>query len=297
MQTQSQTLEPVDPARVPHRELAGGARMPAIGLGTFGSDRVSGERVAAAVYDAIQLGYRHIDCAAVYGNEHLIGESLERAMAGGIRRDELWITSKLWNDNHEPSRVATALEQSLHDLRLDHLDLYLVHWPNPGVGRYVEAYEALVACRERGLVRHVGVSNFLPDHLDTVIAATGVTPVVNQVELHPYFPQHDQRHADAERGVVTEAWSPIGRAGELLSDPVVTAVAAAHGVSPVQAVLRWHVQLGVVPIPKASSPERQRENLDVFSFELSTHEMNALTGLARADGRTNDQDPAVYEEL
>lgn len=243
---------------------------------------------------AIEAGYRLIDSAFSYENEGAVGAAVRQS---SVPREEVLVTSKLPGRYHAYDDAVRTVEESLFRTGLDHLDLYLVHWPNPGVGRYVEAYEALVACRERGLVRHVGVSNFLPDHLDTVIAATGVTPVVNQVELHPYFPQHDQRHADAERGVVTEAWSPIGRAGELLSDPVVTAVAAAHGVSPVQVVLRWHVQLGVVPIPKASSPERQRENLDVFSFELSTHEMNALTGLARVEGRTNDQDPAVYEEL
>ncbi|WP_251150421.1 aldo/keto reductase [Cellulosimicrobium sp. Marseille-Q4280] len=268
-----------------------GTTLPAIGFGTYS---LRGSGGAETVVRAIEAGYRLIDSAFSYENEGAVGAAVRQS---SVPRDEVLVTSKLPGRYHAYDDAVRTVEESLFRTGLDHLDLYLVHWPNPGVGRYVEAYEALVACRERGLVRHVGVSNFLPDHLDTVIAATGVTPVVNQVELHPYFPQHDQRHADAERGVVTEAWSPIGRAGELLSDPVVTAVAAAHGVSPVQVVLRWHVQLGVVPIPKASSPERQRENLDVFSFELSTHEMNALTGLARADGRTNDQDPAVYEEL
>ncbi|WP_454043082.1 aldo/keto reductase [Cellulosimicrobium sp. Marseille-Q8652] len=268
-----------------------GTTLPSIGFGTYS---LRGNGGSETILQAIEAGYRLIDSAFGYENEGAVGAAVRHS---SVPREEVLVTSKLPGRYHAYDDAVRTVEESLLRTGLDHLDLYLVHWPNPGVGRYVEAYEALVACRERGLVRHVGVSNFLPDHLDTVIAATGVTPVVNQVELHPYFPQHDQRHADAERGVVTEAWSPIGRAGELLSDPVVTAVAAAHGVSPVQAVLRWHVQLGVVPIPKASSPERQRENLDVFSFELSTHEMNALTGLARVDGRTNDQDPAVYEEL
>ncbi|WP_435736780.1 aldo/keto reductase [Cellulosimicrobium sp. PMB13] len=268
-----------------------GTTIPAIGFGTYSLRGAGG---AETVVRAIEAGYRLIDSAFSYENEGAVGAAVRQS---SVPRDEVLVTSKLPGRYHAYDDAVRAVEESLFRTGLDQLDLYLVHWPNPRSGRYVEAYEALVACRERGLVRHVGVSNFLPDHLDTVIAATGVTPVVNQVELHPYFPQANQRHADAERGVVTQAWSPLARAGELLTDPVVLAVAAAHGVSPVQAVLRWHVQLGVVPIPKASSPERQRENLDVFSFELSTHEMNALTGLARVDGRTNGQDPAAYEEL
>ena len=202
------TLEPVDPALVPQRIVAGGARMPGIGLGTFGSDHVPGERVAAAVYDAIQLGYRHIDCAAVYANEHLIGESLERAIAEGVRRDELWITSKLWNDKHEPSQVAPALEQTLRDLRLDHLDLYLVHWPfpnthQPGVDvgsrdsnaqpylhdRYMATWAELEKLVERGLVRHIGTSNMTIPKLRLVLRDAHIRPAANEMELHPHFQQ------------------------------------------------------------------------------------------------------------
>lgn len=276
---------------IPTLAAQDGTTIPAIGLGTY---RLQGEEGADAVARAIDAGYRLVDSAFSYENEGAVGAAVRRS---GVAREDVLVTSKLPGRHHAHDDAVRTVEESVLRTGLDYLDLYLVHWPNPRVGRYVEAYEALVECRDRGLVRHVGVSNFLPEHLDAVIAATGVTPVVNQVELHPYFPQPLQRAADAERGVVTEAWSPIGRANDLLRDPVVTQVAAAHGVSPVQAILRWHVQLGVVPLPKASSPKRQRENLDVFSFELTTHEMNALTGLARADGRTNGQDPAVYEEL
>ena len=279
------------PMTIPTLSAQDGTTIPAIGFGTY---RLNGEEGAETVARAIDAGYRLIDSAFSYENEGAVGAAVRPA---DVPRDDVIVTSKLPGRHHAHDDAVRTVEESLLRTGLDRIDLYLIHWPNPRVGLYVEAYEALVACRERGLVRHVGVSNFLPDHLDAVIAATGVTPVVNQVELHPYFPQADQRAADAQRRVVTQAWSPLGRAGELLRDPVVTAVARAHDVSPVQAVLRWHVQLGVVPLPKASSPERQRENLDVFSFELTTHEMNALTGLARPDGRTNDQDPAVYEEL
>ncbi|KLN35410.1 2,5-diketo-D-gluconic acid reductase [Cellulosimicrobium funkei] len=276
---------------IPTLSAQDGTTIPAIGFGTY---RLNGEEGAETVARAIDAGYRLIDSAFSYENEGAVGAAVRRA---DVPRDDVIVTSKLPGRHQAHDDAVRTVEESLLRTGLDRIDLYLIHWPNPRVGRYVEAYEALVECRERGLVRHVGVSNFLPEHLDAVIAATGVTPVVNQVELHPYFPQAAQRAADAERGILTEAWSPIGRASDLLRDPAVTAVAAAHGVSPVQAILRWHVQLGVVPLPKASTPERQRENLDVFSFELTTHEMNALTGLGRPDGRTNDQDPAVYEEL
>ena len=278
------------PMTIPTLSAQDGTTIPAIGFGTY---RLNGEEGAETIARAIDAGYRLIDSAFSYENEGAVGAAVRRA---DVPRDDVIVTSKLPGRHQAHDAAVRTVEESLFRTGLDRIDLYLIHWPNPRVGRYVEAYEALVECRERGLIRHVGVSNFLPEHLDAVIAATGVTPVVNQVELHPYFPQAAQRAADAERGIVTEAWSPIGRASDLLRDPAVTAVAAAHGVSPVQAILRWHVQLGVVPLPKASSPERQRENLDVFSFELTTHEMNVLTGLARPDGRTNDQDPAVYEE-
>lgn len=276
---------------IPTLTAQDGTAIPAIGFGTY---KLGGDDGADTIARAIDAGYRLIDSAFSYENEGAVGAAVRRS---GVPREDVIVTSKLPGRHQAHDDAVRTVEESLFRTGLDHIDLYLIHWPNPRIGRYVEAYEALVECRERGLLRHVGVSNFLPEHLDAVIAATGVTPVVNQVELHPYFPQAEQRAADAERGVVTEAWSPIGRASDLLRDPVVTAVAEAHGVSPVQAILRWHVQLGVVPLPKASSQDRQRENLDVFSFELSGAEMDALTSLARPDGRTNDQDPAVYEEL
>lgn len=276
---------------VPTRTAADGTAIPAVGFGTY---KLKGSGGADAIARAIDTGYRLIDSAFSYENEGTVGRAVR---ASSVPREELLITSKLPGRRQAYDDAVATVEESVYRSGLDHLDLYLIHWPNPRIGKYVEAYQALVDCRERGLIRHVGVSNFLPEHLDAVIEATGVTPVVNQVELHPYFPQAAQRAADAERGIVTEAWSPLGRASDMLEDPVIAEVAAAHGVSPVRAILRWHVQLGVVPIPKASSPQRQADNLDLFSFELTDDEMARITGLGRPDGRTADQDPAVYEEL
>jgi len=276
---------------VPTRTAADGTQIPAVGFGTY---KLKGASGVDAISRAIDTGYRLIDAAFSYENEGSVGRAVR---ASSVPREQLLVTSKLPGRRQAYDDAIATVEESVYRSGLEYLDLYLIHWPNPRIGRYVEAYRALVDCRERGLIRHVGVSNFLPEHLDAVIEATGVTPVVNQVELHPYFPQAEQRAADADRGIVTEAWSPIGRANAMLTDPVIGAVASAHGVSPARAILRWHVQLGVVPIPKASGPERQADNLDLFSFELSDDEMARITGLGRPDGRTADQDPAVYEEL
>jgi diketogulonate reductase-like aldo/keto reductase len=188
------------------------------------------------------------------------------------------------------------VRESLWRLGLDYLDLYLIHWPNPSVGKYVEAWEALVQAREEGLIRSVGVSNFTEAHLREIISATGVTPVVNQVELHPYFPQVELRAVHEELGIQTEAWSPLGKGSAPYEEPAVVAAAEAHGVTPAQAILRWHVQLGSVPIPKSGTPSRQAENLDVFGFELSDDEVAAITALGRADGRLFGGDPDVHEE-
>ena len=190
-----------------------------------------------------------------------------------------------------------TIEESLFRTGLDHLDLYLIHWPNPGVDRYVEAWQALISARDRGLVRSIGVSNFLPEHLDRLIDETGVTPAVNQIELHPFFPQAEQRAANADRGIVTEAWCPIGRAGALLDHLLLRSIGDRHGVSAAQVVLRWHVQLGVVPIPKSASDARQYENLDVFGFALSDDEMNQISALGLSDGRLRGLDPATHEEF
>ena len=178
---------------------------------------------------------------------------------------------------------------------LDHIDLYLIHWPNPLEDHYVEAWSALIEARNRSLVHHIGVSNFLPEHLERLRVETGELPVVNQIELHPYFPQVDALAYHREHGIITESWSPLGRGSDLLANPIISAIAAEHDITPAQAVLAWHVQFGAVPIPKSKSIQRQRENLDIFDVELTQDDIGQIDSLARADGRLADQDPSVYQ--
>ncbi|MEN2741032.1 aldo/keto reductase [Microbacterium sp. X-17] len=269
--------------------LNDGYSIPTIGFGTY---PMRGEDGAEAVVSAIRTGYRLLDTAFNYDNEGAVGEGIRRS---GIARDELFVTSKL-PGRYQGEFTINALQESLWRLGLDYLDLYLIHWPNPSVGRYVESWANLVEARERGLVRSIGVSNFTPKHLDEVISATGVTPALNQIELHPYFPQADQREVHARLGIVTEAWSPIGKGRGIYEEPAIASAAAAHGVTPAQAILRWHVQLGSIPVPKSATPSRQAENLDVFGFELSEAEMDAITALGRPDGRLFNGDPDTHEE-
>ncbi|MFT4108407.1 aldo/keto reductase [Propionicimonas sp.] len=271
--------------------LNDGHTLPAIGFGTF---PLGGESGVAAIVSALTQGYRLIDSAVNYENEGAVGEAIRRS---GIPREEVLVTSKLPGRHHAYAEAKTCVHESLYRMQLDHIDLYLIHWPNPAVGAYVEAWQALVDLQREGLLRSIGVSNFLPEHLDRIIAETGVTPAVNQIELHPYFPQELQCRVDAERGILTEAWSPLGRAGEVMHDPVVTGIAHAHGRTPVQVVLRWHVERGTLPLPKAASASRQLENLSVFDFALTEAEVAAITALGRPDGRLFDADPAVHEEF
>jgi diketogulonate reductase-like aldo/keto reductase len=265
--------------------------LPAIGFGTGG---LSGSAGVDAIGRALDVGYRLLDSAVNYENEGAVGRAVGRS---SVPRAEVIVTSKLPGRRHGYDEAIATIEESLFRTGLDHLDLYLIHWPNPGVDRYVEAWQALISARDRGLVRAIGVSNFLPEHLDRLIDETGVTPAVNQIELHPFFPQAEQRAANADRGIVTEAWCPIGRAGALLDHLLLRSIGDRHGVSAAQVVLRWHVQLGVVPIPKSGSDERQYENLDVFGFALSDDEMNQISALGRADGRLRGLDPATHEEF
>lgn len=276
---------------VPQYELADGTLLPAIGFGTY---RLTGEEGTRSVLSAIESGYRLLDSAVNYQNEEAVGEAVRRSP---VPREELRVTSKLPGRDHAYARALEAVEGSLRATGLDQLDLYLIHWPNPIEDLYVQAWRALVEARERGLVRSIGVSNFLPEHLDRIIEDTGVAPSVNQVELHPYFPQAEQRAADAARGIRTESWSPLSRANSVLSEPVVETIARTHGRSAAQVILRWHVELGSVPIPKASGPERQSENLSVFDFELTDSEVEAISALGRPDGRNNGQDPSTHQEF
>jgi diketogulonate reductase-like aldo/keto reductase len=277
--------------QTPTHELNDGTRLPAIGFGTY---PMRGRECVQGVLSALEVGYRLIDTAVNYGNEGEVGEAIRTS---GVPRDEIIVTTKLPGRHHAYDDAVASIRDSADRMGLDRIDLHLIHWPNPRVGKYAEAFRALVDLREEGLVRSVGVSNFTEEHLETVIGETGVTPVVNQIELHPYFPQPEMRAVHERLGVRTESWSPLGKRQAPFAEPPVAAAAEKHGVTPGQVILRWQVQLGSVPIPKSSSPERQQANLDVFGFELSDDEMDAITALGRRDGRLFGGDPDRHEEM
>ena len=270
--------------------------LPAIGLGTY---RLRGRRGADAVVSAVRTGYRLIDSAFSYENEGSVSDGVARAIAEGLAsRAELIVTSKVPGRHFGYEQTLAAVEESAARMRsIGAIDLYLIHWPNPEQNKYVDTWRALIEARERALVRHIGVSNFLPEHIDRIEAATGVLPAVNQIESHPRFPNTEQIAYDAERGITTEAWSPIGRGSDLLADPLIGEVAAAHGVTAAQAVLAWHMARGVVPIPKSSSAGRQAENLAAAAIILDPAEVETISSLGRPDGRLAGQAPAVYEEM
>ncbi len=276
---------------IPTYTLNDDTTVPAIGFGTAG---LRGEAAVEATTSALEAGYRLVDTAVNYENEREVGEALRRS---GVPRDELRVTSKIPGRHHAYDDAIASTRESLERLGLDHLDLHLIHWPNPSRGLYVDAWRALVDLREQGLVRSIGVSNFTAEHLDRIIDETGVAPSVNQIEVHPLFPQQEMRRANEERGVRTESWSPLGKRQAPLAEAPVRAAAEAHGVTPGQVILRWQVQQGNLPIPKSATPSRQRENLDVFGFELDEAEMDAITALGRSDGRLFGGDPDSHEEM
>jgi len=278
-------------ATIPRYSLNDGTRLPAIGFGTY---PLRGDDGTAAMVSAIETGYRLLDTAVNYGNEAEVGAAVHRS---GIAREDVQIATKIPGRHHEYNQATRSVEDSLRTLGLDYLDLVLIHWPNPSVGKYREAWRALVDLRERGLVRAIGVSNFTRAHLDDIIRDTGVTPAVNQIELHPYFPQAEMRAVHADLGIQTESWSPLGKRSAPFDQQPVTDAAATHGVAPSQVILRWQYQLGALPLPKSANPERQRQNLDVFGFELTEQEMTAISGLARPDGRLFGGDPNIHEEM
>ena len=259
--------------------LNDGVEIPQLGLGLWQTGAGEAAEVVAA---ALETGYRHLDTAVIYGNEEGVGQGIARA---NVPRDELFVTTKVWNDAQGFDATLRAARQSLARLRLDYVDLYLIHWPAPRRGLYVETWRALIRLREEGLARAIGVSNFEPEHIEQVIAETGVTPAINQIELHPRFQQRALRAFHAERGIVTESWAPLGRS-RFFDDPVIVRLAAKHGRTPAQIVIRWHLDEGLVAIPKTVRRERLRENFDVFGFALDARDRADLATLDRADGRT-----------
>jgi diketogulonate reductase-like aldo/keto reductase len=273
---------------IPAHTLNDGTRLPAVGLGTWPMNDTEAEQ---AVHGALGLGYRLLDTATNYRNETGVGRAVARS---GVPREEIVVTTKLPGRHHGYEETLASFEESRQRLGLEYVDLYLIHWPLPRVGRYVDSWRAMIKLREEGLVRSIGVSNFTREHVERLEKETGVLPSVNQIELHPLFPQPELRAFHAGKGVLTESWSPLGRGSRLLEDPAVVAVAGALGVTPAQAVLRWHTQLGAVPVPKAAAPQRQRENLDVFGFEAAPAQLDAL---ARQEPQRLGGDPEVHEEF
>ena len=263
----------------PQLTLNNGVRVPQLGFGVW---QVGDDEVVPAVETALQAGYRHIDTAAVYGNEAGVGRALA---ASGIAREELFVTTKLWNAEQGYDSTLRAFDASLQRLGLDAVDLYLIHWPVPAADAYVDTYKAFERIHAEGRARAIGVSNFEPHHLERLLGETGVVPAVNQVELHPFFQQAELRAADAAHGIVTEAYSPLASGKGVVDDPTIVALARKHGRTPAQVVLRWHLQLGNLVIPKSVTPERIRENFDVFDFELPTADVARIAGLDRPDGR------------
>ncbi|MER6847587.1 aldo/keto reductase [Streptomyces flaveolus] len=259
---------------VPTVTLNNGVEIPQLGFGVF---QVPDAETTAAVSAALEAGYRSIDTAAIYGNEAGVGRALADS---GIARDDLFVTTKLWNADQGYDATLNAFETSLDKLGLDHVDLYLIHWPTPARDLYRESWKAIEKLVADGRIRAAGVSNFQPAHLERLIAGSDLVPAVNQVELHPGLQQRELRAAHARLGIVTEAWSPLAQ-GAVLKDEAITTIAARHGKSAAQVVLRWHLQLGNVVIPKSVTPARIRENLDVFDFTLTDDEMTAIAGLDR----------------
>ncbi|MGI5151245.1 aldo/keto reductase [Plantactinospora sp. CA-294935] len=269
---------------VPTLPLANGARIPQLGFGTWPLSDAEAER---AVAEAIGVGYRLIDTAYKYGNEVGVGRGLR---ASGVPREELFVTSKLNGEWHGRDRVREAFQDSIGKLGVDYLDLYLIHWPMPWQDRYVEAFLGLSDLLRDGRVRAIGLSNFKPAHIDRIRAATDVTPDVNQIQLDPTLTRDAARAYHREHGIATQSWGPIGHGGELLANPVVTGLADRYGRTPAQVVLRWHLDLGLVPIPKTASADRMKSNIDVFDFTLAPEDVAALSALDRGEAAATDSD-------
>lgn len=272
-------------------ELNDGHQLPKIGLGTF---QIRGYQGVDQILNAIQIGYRLLDTSTNYDSEGAVGEAIRRS---GIPRSQFYVTTKLPGKYHHFDDALKIIEESLLRLGLDYLDLYLIHWPLPKRDNYVEAWQALIEAQRRGLVRSIGVSNFEKEHLDKIISATGVTPAVNQNEIHPYWPQESLVATNQEYGIVTEAWSPLGRGSSELTEPLILKLAEKYDKNAGQIILRWHIQRGILPVAKSTTPQYQRRNLDIFDFTLTETEVSQISDLERKDGRVDDQDPKEYEEF
>jgi 2,5-diketo-D-gluconate reductase A len=271
---------------IPDVPLRGGAEIPQLGFGVF---QVPPEDTEEVVSRALRAGYRHIDTAAAYRNEAAVGRAVR---ASGLAREEVFVTTKCFNDDQGYEESRRAFDASLERLELDRVDLYLIHWPVPAHDRYVDTWKTFIELQKEGRADAIGVSNFQPDHLDRIIAETGVTPAVNQIELHPRLQQPELRRKHEQLGIVTEAWSPLAQ-GQVLDDPTIVALAERHGKTPGQVVIRWHLQLGNVVFPKSVTPERIEQNIDVFDFALSDAEMDAIEQLDRGERTGPDPDTFV----
>ena len=272
---------------VPNITLNNGVDIPQLGFGVF---QIPPEQTKNATLTALEVGYRHIDTAEMYGNEKEVGQAVRES---GIDRGDVFVTSKLNNGFHAYDDALDAFDQSLKDLDIGYLDLFLVHWPLPGVGDYVETWKAMEKMYESGRVRAIGVSNFQTHHLRNILGDTSVTPAVNQIEVHPYLANDEVRAFDAEHGIATEAWSPIAK-GNVLDDPTVVRIAEANGKTPAQVTLRWHVQRGDIVFPKSVTRSRVEENFRIFDFELGPDEMGDISALDRGERTGPDPDSFSY---
>jgi 2,5-diketo-D-gluconate reductase A len=261
-----------------HIRLNDGVEIPQIGVGVW---QVDNAQAPKAVKTAIEAGYRSIDTAAIYGNEEGVGAGIR---AADVPREQLFITTKLWNDRHGAKSAPAAFEESLKRLRLEYVDLYLIHWPTPRANLYVETWKALAEIKKSGRAKSIGVSNFKVPHLERLLGETGIIPSINQIELHPRFQQKAQREFHANHNIATESWSPLGQ-GRVMKDPLIAAIAAKHGRTPAQVALRWHIQNGLVAVPKSVTPARIVENFDVFGFELTKDDMAKIATLDNDRGR------------
>ncbi|UYN98142.1 MAG: aldo/keto reductase [Devosia sp.] len=271
----------------PHVTFNDGRTIPQIGLGVW---QTPNDVAVSAVQTALKAGYRHIDTAAIYQNEEGVGEGMA---ASGIDRQDIFLTTKVWNDDQGFDETLKAMDESLRRLGTDYVDLYLIHWPSAYRGKFVDTWKALIRLREEGKAKSIGVSNFEGDYLEQIIAETGVTPALNQIQLHPRFQQKTMRAKHENLGVKTESWSPLGQ-GKLLDDPRIADIARRHGKSPAQVIIRWHLDSGLIVIPKSVTPSRIVENFDVFDFVLSAEDMAVITGLDATDGRLGS-DPVTAQ--